>query len=60
MAGDSMTEKDGIGSKNRTVFDQKCITCGTWMERTEKRHGGGLVTVTYFCPECGMSYTVDE
>ncbi|MEA1984566.1 MAG: hypothetical protein U9N13_02825 [Euryarchaeota archaeon] len=55
-----MTEKDDTGSKNRTVFDQKCITCGTWMERTEKRHRGGLVTVTYFCPECGMSYTVDE
>ncbi len=45
---------------NRTIFDKKCITCGTWMQRTENLSRTGARSFTYFCPECGLSYSVDE
>ncbi|QLC49153.1 hypothetical protein HWN40_02150 [Methanolobus zinderi] len=45
---------------DRTIFDQKCITCGTWMQRTVNSSRTGAKTFSYSCPECGLSYTVDE
>lgn len=45
---------------DRTIFDQKCITCGTWMRRTVSIARSGTRSFTYSCPECGLSYTVDE
>jgi len=54
-----MAGKKQSSSKDRTLIDQKCITCGTWMKTTEDKTKKGAVTITYFCPECGLSYTVD-
>ncbi|WP_406655507.1 hypothetical protein V7O62_06880 [Methanolobus sp. ZRKC2] len=52
-------EKQGSNT-DRSIFDQKCITCGTWMQRTVNSNRTGVRTLTYSCPECGLSYTVDE
>ncbi|MBN1133701.1 MAG: hypothetical protein JXA38_02025 [Methanosarcinaceae archaeon] len=54
-----MADKNQSTSRNRTLFDQKCITCGTWMNITESKSKKGAVIITYFCPECGLSYTVE-
>jgi predicted RNA-binding Zn-ribbon protein involved in translation (DUF1610 family) len=58
--GISITKADSEKSSNRTIFDQKCVTCGTWMDRIENKNKNAAITVTYSCPECGLSYTVDE
>ena len=50
-----MTNENKTLKKNYTIFDQKCITCGTWMNTTEKKNDD--VVMTYFCPECGLSYS---
>jgi predicted RNA-binding Zn-ribbon protein involved in translation (DUF1610 family) len=57
-----MADKKGKNTPvaDRTIFDQKCITCGTWMQRTVKVGRNGIGSFTYSCPECGLSYTVDE
>ncbi|MBN2110033.1 MAG: hypothetical protein JW705_02960 [Methanosarcinaceae archaeon] len=54
-----MNEKPDSNT-DRTIFDQKCITCGAWMQRTVNLSKNGIRTSTYSCPECGLSYTVDE
>jgi transcription elongation factor Elf1 len=45
---------------DRTLFDKKCITCGTWMQRSKNISKNGARSFTYFCSECGLSYSVDE
>jgi hypothetical protein len=30
------------------------------MDRIENKNKNAAITVTYSCPECGLSYTVDE
>ncbi|MCK5660195.1 MAG: hypothetical protein KAH86_02475 [Methanosarcinales archaeon] len=35
----------------RTIFDQKCPTCGTWMDTEMEKD-----TITYSCSECGLTY----
>ncbi|MCK5660928.1 MAG: hypothetical protein KAH86_06170 [Methanosarcinales archaeon] len=40
--------------KTRTIFDQKCPTCGTWMDSEIKIKDD---TITYSCSECGLTYT---
>lgn len=55
-----MGDQDDTTVPNRTVFDQKCVTCGTWMQRSASTTKKGVKLVTYSCPECGLSYTVEE
>ena len=50
-----MTSKTKTSKKNYTIFDQKCITCGTWMNTTENNKDDTVIT--YFCSECGLSYS---
>jgi hypothetical protein len=45
---------------DRTIFDLKCTTCGVWMQRTVNTGRNGIRSSTNFCPECGLSSTVDE
>jgi predicted RNA-binding Zn-ribbon protein involved in translation (DUF1610 family) len=52
--------EDQTEKSNRTIFDQKCVTCGTWMQRSVNVTKKGAKLVTYSCPECGLSYTVEE
>ncbi len=55
-----MAGKNEPSTKDRTIFDQKCITCGTWMNTTKEKSKKGAVIITYSCPECGLSYSVGE
>ena len=57
MAGDNKLKPS---KKDHTIFDQKCITCGRWMKTTEEKSKKGALTITYSCPECGLSYSVGE
>ncbi|MCL7411316.1 MAG: hypothetical protein P1P69_01145 [Methanosarcinaceae archaeon] len=52
--------KSKSSTKDRTIFDQKCITCGTWMKITEEKSKKGAIAITYSCQECGLSYSVGE
>ncbi|UGV40352.1 hypothetical protein J7W08_09735 [Methanococcoides orientis] len=54
-----MKDKGENKKMDRSLFDQKCITCGTWMASTEKK-ANEITTITYSCPECGLTYTVDK
>ncbi len=58
--GEKMAGKNESSTKDRTIFDQKCITCGTWMNTTKEKSKKGVVIITYSCPECGLSYSVGE
>lgn len=40
-------------------MDQKCPTCGSWMETSIKTTPGGMRIVTYNCSECGLNYSVE-
>lgn len=53
-------KKMKTSTKDRTIFDQKCITCGEWMETTKENSKKGAVITTYSCPQCGLSYSVGE
>ncbi len=55
-----MAGKNEPSTKDRTIFDQKCITCGTWMNTTKEMSKKGAAIITYSCPECGLSYSVGE
>ena len=60
VKGEKMAGKNQSSKKDHTIFDQKCITCGTWMKTTEEKSKKGAVITTYSCPECGLSYSVGE
>ncbi|MGP8322081.1 MAG: hypothetical protein ACT6FE_07140 [Methanosarcinaceae archaeon] len=55
-----MAGKNELSKKDRTIFDQKCITCGTWMNTKEEKSKKGAVIITYSCLECGLSYSIGE
>ncbi len=47
---------------DRSLFDQKCPTCGSWMEEVIKKSkkNKSVEVVTYSCSECGLSYTIQR
>ncbi|MEL4306344.1 hypothetical protein [Methanococcoides sp. LMO-2] len=57
--GDLMKDRAEKKQTDRSLFDQKCVTCGTWMVSTENKVNE-VTTITYSCPECGLTYTVDK
>ncbi|MDO8727269.1 MAG: hypothetical protein Q7J35_14460 [Candidatus Methanoperedens sp.] len=46
-------------TRNLSIHDQKCPTCGTWMKYEMKKSEKGLDIITYSCPECGLTYSAD-
>ncbi|HIH44903.1 MAG TPA: hypothetical protein HA257_07490 [Candidatus Methanoperedenaceae archaeon] len=44
---------------NRSIVDQKCPTCGCWMKSRQVKSERGICTITYSCPDCGLTYSAD-
>lgn len=47
------------GGQNRSILDQKCEKCGAWMEMDLRREGF-VEVVSYFCPVCGLAYSIQR
>ncbi len=46
--------------QDHSLFDQKCPTCGSWMESIVRKSTRGKEVITYSCNECGLNYSVDK
>jgi ssDNA-binding Zn-finger/Zn-ribbon topoisomerase 1 len=46
-------------TRNLSIKDQKCPTCGSWMKHEMKKSEKGMDIITYSCPECGLTYSAD-
>ncbi|MBU4075306.1 MAG: hypothetical protein KKI06_01085 [Euryarchaeota archaeon] len=46
-------------TRNLSIYDHKCPTCGSWMKSDMKKSEKGMDIITYSCPECGLTYSAD-